>query len=153
MADFYGALLTTSFRVKDPAAYAADPVIQHFLDKAQTARFGVDLPKTPDDYTALGWDDQYPGSVDMVWDDETNDEVEYNLAATIQKHIHPEDACIIQVSGSEKLRYVGGEIAFVTSKGTVWFPFGSNAWDDKMDKKRVYDLLTTFGEQCANVGL
>ena len=200
MADFYGALLTTSFRVKDPEAFSLDPVVQHFYDKARQSGFGVAMPKTTEDYTALGWDGQYPGSVDTEYDDGvacktcreqfvtedgvaayqrlrhhlsqhredvaalTDDEVddcydyaevdvEYNLTDAIEKHIHDDDVCVLQVSGAEKLRYIGGEVAFITNKGTVWFPFGSNAWDDKMNKKRVYDLLTKFGEQTTELGL
>lgn len=71
-------------------------------------------------------------------------EVWYSLFDAIQQHIHPDDVCILQVSGHEGLQYLGGVIGFITDKGTVCFPYGQNDWQTTYHKKGIYDRMAVF---------
>lgn len=75
MADFYGCLIASSFRLKDEAAWLEDPDVKRLIEHAKS-RGGfcegstTDLrgkprtdseAETPVRRWAFGWDDQYPG--------------------------------------------------------------------------------------------
>lgn len=136
MADFYGALSSTSFRVKDVAAFIADPDVQR-IRKHATSEDGGFFDGPFDDeqasahdkpgYWAFGWYGQYPSTI-LQWFDDDDEEIELDICDVIQRHIRPGDVCRIGVSGNEKLRYIGGPLCWVTSKGSTYFD-GTTAWD------------------------
>jgi len=128
MADFYGVLSTTSFRVKNHSEWLDDPDVQRIRDHAIGLGGFFDMDEHG--YWAFGWADAYPGTVITWWDDsEDADDTEEELDMTdvIERHIWPGDVCQIGVSGNEKLRYIGGVLAWVTGKGTAFFD-GETGW-------------------------
>jgi hypothetical protein len=142
LADFYGILIATSFRVKDVAAFRADPDFERLMDKASEGF------QKPDDkgYWAFGWEDQYPSPVFQTSNAE-GEERDHDMLEFVQRHIHPEDACVVMVSGHEKLRYGGYGIWIVTAGSVVSFPFGQVAWDTRYTRVDVESLVSDFAGQ------
>ncbi len=132
MSDFYGCLESTSFRVKDTPAFLAEPAVQ------QAKKIADFFDQNEDGYFHFGWYGQYPTPVLTEWNDETDEEIEYDLLDAIQRHIREGDLCQIGVSGNEKLRYIGGGLWFITSKGVASFD-GVTEWSNKLTPKVVRD--------------
>ena len=128
MADFYGCLMATEFRVKDREAWLADPDVQELKSLAESEGFFGE--NSDGGYWSFGWHGQYPSPALTELDDEGN-EKETNFLAAIQRHIRPGDVCQVGVSGNEKLRYIGGGIWFVTSEGIADFP-GVTDWQERV---------------------
>ena len=67
----------------------------------------------PEGWFAFGWTGQYPGTVIQR---QTRGDLD--ICEIIRKHIKPRDVCQVQVSGSEKLRCIGGELLWISSEGS-----------------------------------
>ena len=144
MADFYGCLLSTRFRVKDREKFLADPEVQILKNHAEKNDGFFD---EENGYFLFGWSGSYPG-VHIRRDEEEEEEVDLDdgdaelddgkaeqevepddnkahglldITEVIEEHILPGDVCQIGISGNEKLWYIGGWVGWVTSKGTITF--------------------------------
>jgi len=154
MSDFYGALESTSFRVKDPVAFLADPQIvwlQEHINQEDPRGF---FEQDKDGYFAFGWQGQYPSLVLTRLADNPNEEDEEDeenyIPAAIECHILPGDVCQIQVSGYEKLIYVGGVICWVTSRGVVAFS-AETSWQDKITEAQLAGDIATLSKQVKKI--
>jgi hypothetical protein len=145
MSDFYGALESTSFRVRDIDAFLADPDVQWLKDHAKEDGF---FDENYDGYFNFGWYGLYPSTVlQDVENYGANDEwFELDICTAIQRHILPGDVCQIGVSGNEKLRYIGGDIRWVTSKGIVDFA-GVTEWSQKLTEESLRDFIGNLSTQ------
>ena len=148
MADFYGCLLSTSFTVKDTAAFLADPDVETIKRhcEAENGFFEVDHGAG---VWAFGWEGQYPGMV-LNGTDDDGTETELDITDVIQRHITPGEACKIAVTGNEKLRYTGGLICFVTAKGTAYFD-ATVDWAERLTENDVDALGVAFKSMCETV--
>jgi hypothetical protein len=146
MADFYGCLETTSFRVKDRASFLADAEVQHIANHARAEGFFEQDGET----FSFGWYGQYPSTVLVNYDVNGDEEEEVSICEVIQRHILPGDVCQIGISGNEKLRYVGGDIQWVTSQGVVTFG-GVTEWTNRMSEKDLLALVDDFAQQVRTV--
>jgi len=165
MSDFYGALISTSFRVRDSAAFLADPAIVYLREMVAHPLYNGFFEEDDQHpgYFAFGWNDQYPDplikrpATKADPPETVNDcqEVEYDLLEVIQRHIVPGDVCRVQVSGQEKLIYLGGGLWWVTSRGIVDFD-GHTHWDAKLTEaefaKEVGDFHSQVGALLAGGG-
>lgn len=140
MSDFYGCLESTSFRVKDEKAWLADPVVTRMRAKNTDSGF---MESTDGVWWAFGWYDHYPSPVLTEWDDARGADVEYDVLEAVQRHILPGDVCQISVSGNEGLRYIGGFVWFVTSKGVAAFD-ASTEWDVQLRPRSLRRVLKKF---------
>ena len=178
MADFYGTLIASSFRVKNEAAWTSDPDVARLKAHA-TARGGFCDGEVKDGarWWAFGWDDQYPGfSLDgecpichgsgEVADGQapeaagadgtvtceqcggTGDREDNDVTDVVQRHIHDGDCCIIAISGNEKLRYNGGTKAYVTARGAVYID-GGIGWNDIFTAEDAKTQLRDWAEKAA----
>lgn len=118
MADFYGALSSTAFRVKDREAFLADPAVAAAKEYA-TSEGG--FFEEEEGYFSFAWHGQYPSWIIQQWDETGEDLHEHDLALAIVDHILPGDVCKIAIGGSEKLRYINGVAAYITSRGVVYY--------------------------------
>ena len=167
MSDFYGALESTSFRVKDREAFLADPAIAYLQEMVKQPFYNGFFEEDTQHpgYYAFGWNDQYPDPVikrpateadppESRWEEDENF-VAYDLLEVIQRHILPGDVCRVQVSGQEKLLYVGGGLWWVTSRGIVDFDAHTH-WDEKLTEadwaKEVGDFHAQVGALLAGGG-
>lgn len=159
MADFFGALSSTSFRVKDDVAWLADPDVKQIQEHVKSEEGFFD--KAEDGYWSFGWYGQYPGVVLSEWQEEEKDgiteevEVELDITEVIARHILPGDVCQIAsvtmpvcadydgISGSEKLRYIGGMMFWVSSKGVVSFD-AQVSWSEKLRAPEVLGSLASL---------
>lgn len=146
MADFYGALESTSFRVKDRDAWLADPDVQKIKGHAEGDGF---FEEEKDGYWAFGWYGQYPSPVLSEWDDESDEEKNLDITEVIQRHIRPGDVCQIGVSGSEKLRYIGGILCWVSSQGIISFD-GETCWQDKLTMDSFHEKMNKLHDEVVN---
>jgi hypothetical protein len=114
MSDYFGAVLSTSFRVNDESAFSADAEVQLMRDQANRCdgAYGGFFEKEADHW-AFGWIDMWPDYIEGV------DREWISLAGVIRRHIVDGDVCKIVVSGHEKLRYVGGPVWYVSSQQIV----------------------------------
>jgi hypothetical protein len=135
MADFYGALSSTSFRVKDEAAFLADPDVAYLKQYVE----GKGFFQKEDGYFSFAYDDQYPSTVLTDWDGDT--EIEHDFASAISRHIVEGDVCQLGVSGQEKLRYIGGAIVVVTSKGVAYVD-GQTCWQTRLSTEQAREEAT-----------
>jgi hypothetical protein len=133
--------------VKDRDAFHADPDVKKL--KHKTAEDGF-FNEDDSGYFSFGWIDQYPSwyityMVDNPSDDDdaSEKEVELDFTDVVQRHIFPGDVCRIQVSGNEKLRYIGGGICWVTSKGKAYFD-GETCWDCKLNTEELAKEAVKF---------
>jgi hypothetical protein len=149
VSDFYGALESTSFHVKDRAAFLADPDVVKIQEHAKSEGGFFDEEKNTPGEFAFGWYGQYRGTVLRLYNEEAldGDLAEYDeeaeeldVCAVIQRHIVDGEICQIGISGNEKLIYIGGSIHWVSSKGTAYFD-GQTSRGDTVDKKRLLDSL------------
>ena len=146
MSDFYGALLSTSFRVKDPAVFLADPQIVWLQEHIKSEDSGGFFEQDKDGYFAFGWQGQYPSPALTRFVEKPGGEDEYEenyIPVAIQNHILPGDVCQIQVSGHEKLCDVGGVICWVTSSGVVAFG-ADTAWQDRIVETELAARITSL---------
>ena len=120
---FYGCLSSTYFRVKDQEAFLANPDVQYITEYALGSGF---FEPDADGYFAFAWEVEYT-SVSIFPDNEDGEENKLTVPDVIQRHILPGDVCRIGISGNEKLRYIGGEIFWITSKGIACFD-GCTEW-------------------------
>jgi hypothetical protein len=138
MADFYGCLESTSFRVKDRAAFLSDPEVA--VLQAQENGFWQE----DDGFFSFGWYGQYPSVVLTLYGDDLPDgSREINISETIHRHIFPGDVCQIGVSGNEKLLYIGGDMWWITSKGIISID-GQTCCEDRLTEdciRRRVDAL------------
>lgn len=142
MADFYGCLESSSFRVRDRELFLADPQVQEIQAHASTDGFF----REEDGYFAFGWYGQYPSMVLEIRDNEEGEPVELDIADVIRRHIFPGDVCQIGISGNEKLRYIGGPICWVTSKGTAELS-AETRWSDKLREADLVRLAAEFNKR------
>jgi hypothetical protein len=146
MADFYGSLSSTSFHVKDREAFLADPDVQ----KIQGHALSLDGFFEEEDGTfAFGWHDQYPSTVLQLMDedeDENGETPELDICEVVRKHIADGEICQIGISGNEKLRYIGGSLNWVSSKGTAYFD-GQTCWQDVVTAKSLSERVTGLGKE------
>ena len=141
MSDYYGALSSSSFRVKDRDAWLADPAVQKLKDHA-AARDGF-LDEDEPNQWSFGWTDQYPSLEISWWDEDRNEEGSLNLTEVIQSHIADGEVCKVAVGGHEKLKYVGGSLTLITSKGIAYLDTGVS-WDEKLSPESVKEPLDAF---------
>lgn len=139
MADFIGCLESTSFRVKDRESWLADPVVQKLKETAERDGF---FEEDDGGYWAFGWYGQYPSPVLSAFN-EKGEEEEYDILDAIQRHIRPGDACQVSVSGNENLRYIGGPVWFVTSRGTATFD-ATTEWGSILTEESLRGLAERF---------
>lgn len=147
MSDFYGALESTSFRVRDKEAFLTDPDTVWLKQHAEG--LGGFFDEDADGYFAFGWEAQYPSPVITRWNEEKNEDDELSLDMLIQRHITPGDVCQIGVSGAERLRYIGGILWWITSRGLV-FMDAQTEWGTKLTTVDLVGLgmeLTTQIEE------
>lgn len=153
MADFYGTLSSTSFRVKDREAWLADPDVQKIKNHAQGEDGGFFLGEYnrpgKAGYWAFGWYGQYPSWTLTEWDNEDN-ETEFDIPSVLQRHILPGDVCQIGVSGNEKLRYIGGAMCWITSAGIAYFD-AATAWDTVISPGEIRRTALRFGKELAKI--
>jgi hypothetical protein len=142
MADFYGCLESTSFRVKDRAAFLADPDVQYLANHAKAEGFFDEDGET----FSFGWYGQYPSAMLTDYDTDTDEEKEMSICEVIQRHILPGDVCQIGISGNENLRYIGGGIQWVTSKGVVSFN-GVTEWSNRIRETDLREFADDFVKQ------
>lgn len=105
MANYVATSRTNYFGVKDRAAFFEELKMYSFED--------IEVFEASDDSDKLaiaGYCDLSVGYNEM--EDET-----VELAELISNHIKHDDACILTVSGNEKLRYVIAFAVAITSKG------------------------------------
>lgn len=131
MADFYGCLESTSFRVKDRDAWLADPDVQRVKAHATSEEGFFEESEKGDGYWAFGWYGQYPSWILTTFSENDEESEDLDITDVIQRHIVPGDVCRIGISGNEKLRYIGGGICWVSSTGTVYFE-GTTEWSEKI---------------------
>lgn len=148
MAVFWGCLESTSFRVRDKEKFLADPGVQCIQKHANAEDGFFDVEE--DGYVNFGWSGQYPGIIVKEWDDKTQTCPEVNITEVISKHILPGDACQVGISGNErrgneKLRYIGGSIYYITSKGVAEFP-GVTEYSDRLDTEYLVKLMKDFSK-------
>lgn len=141
MADFYGALSSTSFRVKDREAWLADPDVQRLQAQAE----GDGFFEESRGHWAFGWYGQYPSWVLSEYNPDTDESDDLDLTNVIERHILPGDVCQIGVSGNEKLRYIGGGLCWVTSRGTAYID-ATTQWDQKLTEKSLRSIVSAFGK-------
>lgn len=146
MADFYGCLESTSFRVKDRASFLADADVQHIANHAKAEGFFEENGET----FSFGWYGQYPSTVLTYCDASTDEEKEVSVCDVIHRHILPGDVCQIGISGNEKLRYIGGELQWVTSKGVASFN-GVTEWSEQITETDLLALVDDFTQQVRTV--
>jgi hypothetical protein len=142
MADFYGCLESTSFRVKDRAAFLADPDVVYIASHAKAEGFFDEDGET----FSFGWYGQYPSTILTNYDTDTGEENAVSIGDVIQRHIFPGEVCQIGISGNEKLRYIGGDIQWVTSKGVVSFN-GVTEWSDRTSETKLREFADDFVKQ------
>ena len=133
MSDFYGCLESTSFRVRDKLLFLADADVQRVMAFAKSDGF---FNEDSDGYFTFGWYGQYPSWVL----DTTHDEQEAptDIPELLQRHIMPGDVCQIGISGNEKLRYIGGDMCWITSNGVAYL----NAHTEWADRLTLTDLAS-----------
>jgi hypothetical protein len=121
MADFYGCLESTSFQVKDLQVFLADAEVQMIQEevKLNEGFFQVE----DDNFISFGWSGQHPDVLLSVYDDEPDTEPvrEIYITEVIRRHIKKGQVCQIGISGNEKLRYIGGALYWITTKGVAFF--------------------------------
>jgi hypothetical protein len=152
MADFYGCLSSTSFRVKDREAFLADPEVKFIKDWAR-GNCGFFVSDDDSGFFAFGWEGNYPNCIDPPSDEDLyQDPVDSSsyLAGIIQRHILPGDVCQIGISGREKFRFIGGTITWVTSKGSVCFD-GFTGYRDKHDSDSLKDEVEKLSTGVASI--
>ncbi len=144
MSDFYGCLESTSFRVKDRAAFMADPDVVVLREHASNEE-GFWHQKN--EYFSFGWYDQYPSIVLTVYyNDFSNESRDVDIAETIRNHILPGDVCQIGISGNEKLRYIGGAICWVTSKGIIMID-GQTCWENQLTENSIRGIVEKLAKE------
>ena len=146
MADFYGCLEASAFRVKDKTVWLSDHDVQQIKERLQQEGFFEEET----DYWAFGCYGQYPSPLLTFWNEETNEEKEISILDVVQRHIVPGDVCQIGVSGNEKLRYIGGGVWWVTSKGVLYFN-AETAWDNKMTESELKEVIGTLMSDYQNL--
>ena len=148
MADFYGCLESSSFRVRDGAAFMADEEVQKIQAYAEG---DGGFFESDGDYYAFGWYGQYPSTVISTdYDHEKQEAVELDIAEVIRRHIRPGDVCQIGISGNEKLRYIGGSMAWVTSKGTIYFDATTEP-GSRLTEETLLQTIKRLFDDTANV--
>lgn len=143
MADFYGCLESTSFRVKERAAFLADRDVQLLRShiKGQDGFF-----EEEENYFSFGWYSLYPSWMIQLENPQVGTDAEVDISDVIQRHILPGDVCQIGISGNEKLRYIGGVMCWISAKGTAYFN-GVTEWSWKLDENSLRGLLFDFASQ------
>ena len=147
MSDFYGALSSTSFRVKDKAKFLADPDTEK-LKKIVTDNDG--FFEDENGYFSFGWLGQYPSWIIQEFDDDGGELPEFNICTLIAAYILPGDICRIGISGNEKLRYIGGGIVWISSQGIAYFE-GTTEWSTKITTKSLAAQMKQFSREVRGV--
>jgi hypothetical protein len=122
MADNYGFVSSSVFRVKDRKAFMADPEVKFIKDYARSKN---GFFESSDHRTAFffGWKEQYPSQGFRPGSDISK---QFEITDVIQRHIVPGDVCEIHIGYHEPLRRdmltgINGNITWVTSKGSAFF--------------------------------
>jgi hypothetical protein len=147
MADFYGCLLTTSFRVKDREAFLGDPEVQYIKEYAEDNEGFFE--SGDGECFAFGWRGLHPGLICPMGEEEQDDAPNY-LAWVIRRHILPGDVCQIGVSGNERLSYIGGTITWVSSKGSAWLD-GVTECDRKRTVRWLKNIVGQLSTEVASI--
>lgn len=132
MANYVATSRTNYFGVKDRAAFFEELKMYSFED--------IEVFEASDDSDKIaiaGYCDLSVGYDDM--EDET---VEF--AELISNHIKEEDACILTVSGNEKLRYVTAFAVAITSKGYHYIDAQTLALEAASKMLEVDDFQTVM---------
>jgi len=108
MANFYATARSNYFRVKDYDAFekALEPVGIEIVRKDDMVMVH------PDYANDSGWPSCY-------YDDETYEEVSFDIVDVIQKHIAEGECAVLIQVGNEKLRYLDGFSMAITSDEIV----------------------------------
>lgn len=143
MSDFYGTLISSSFRVKDDGTFLADPDVKKIIEhgNAEGGFFEQDQGRW-----AFGFFGQYPSTVLQIDHDDQDEPEELDICEVIQRHIVDGDVCAIAISGNEKLRYNGGQTAYVSARGTVYVDGGAE-WSTALTVDQVKARLREYAEQ------
>jgi hypothetical protein len=142
MADFRGCLESTSFRVKDRAAFLGRSRRSVHRPSFKSRGFFDENGET----FSFGWYGQYPSTILATDDTDGGEEKELSICDIIYRHILPGDVCQIGISGNEKLRYIGGEIHWVASKGVASFN-GITEWSTRLTDTDLLKLADDFVQQ------
>jgi hypothetical protein len=140
MADFYGTLLSTSFRVKNDAAFLADSDIRQFKTHCEENGF---FERCEDGYWAFGWDGQYPSLMLHEYGESREEDKHIDVPEAIKRHIAEDGACCIRVSGNEKLRYNGGTVAYISAHGVVWIDAHTD-WTTRLTRGDVVERFAKY---------
>ena len=110
MADMYGAVRSSYFKVKDPAAFRT-----WFTENCH---FGGNIELWVDsDSVSFGGYEQYPNAYPMKPYDDNGNQQEWDLdefATEVRKHLAQGAEFRVLAAGNEKLRYVAATHLVVT---------------------------------------
>lgn len=138
MADFYGTLISTSFR----GTFLADLDVKKILEHAK----GEGFFDQDEGRWAFGFYGQYPSTVLQFDRDDQDEPEELDICEVIQRHLVDGDVCAIAISGNEKLRYNGGQTAYVSARGTVYVDGGAE-WSTALTVDQIKARLREYAEQ------
>lgn len=178
MADFYGALETTSFQVKDDNAFLADPEVlllkNYVMDRGGFFEQAGGLD-SEEKYWSFGFDDQYPsphfniscetcdghGTIKADTLDghtpceacEGTGDRDLDMTDILQRHLADGQVVRLAVSGQEKLRYIGGVVCVVTNQGTAYTNLAQVDWDFADSPENVGKAVSTFVKELRQIGV
>ena len=150
MSDFYGALLSASFKVKNTTKFWADPKVRNMKKWIDNAQGFFEADKKTH-LIAFGFDGQYPSSIVTEFSD-TGSDIEWDMAEVIRPHLRPRETVVIGVSGQEKLRCIGGILIVVTGKGVAHSDLPVVDWTDRCTGKTVTQKVTAFLKRLKKIG-
>lgn len=109
MANYIATCRSNYFKVKDPETFlAAMELIPNIV---------VDSDNNDETFYILGDDPDGAGWPNWIYDDETGEETEVDLFATVANHLQDGEVAVFMEAGAEKQRYVIGCAVAVNSKG------------------------------------
>jgi hypothetical protein len=111
MANWYGSTRTNFFKVKD---------IKMFMDKVSSLSSEIGFQAHP---SAEGFIFLYgkneSGDFPMIENPETGEYEAVDLVEIVSPHLEGDQVCVVQMVGSEKLRYLTGHAYAFNAKGEV----------------------------------
>lgn len=132
MSNYYGVVRTNYFHVKDEEQFRA------LMAKTAGDEDGIELwddVKDADGKQMVGFG-VYGGISGIQNDDDEYDDESYDrFIDGLMECVAEDDAILIFEAGHEKLRYVGGSVTIITTKGVEYINLEDNA------RKIVHELL------------
>lgn len=111
MANYYATAISNTFQVKD---------LHKFVDELQaiTTQIAIIIEDEANNKLCL-----HAASLDengwpsYIYDEETNDDLEFDIAEFVSKHLVPGSVAVFMETGAEKTRYVNGYAVAINSEG------------------------------------